>query len=290
MALTPTAPRFHLELDGVPCGFLRAAEGGAVSAEVVRDSSGPGHFLKKQLGRVAVEPIVLTLGLTLEPVVYEWIADTWNGKASSRSGAIGFADTQLRLRKLLAFENAVISSVTIPAHDGSSRDPCFLTVTIQPEAVERRDASGSLTRPAQRSKQWLASNFQVEIGGLDTSRVARIAAFTVETRPQDVVGKERLPSSELRIDFPDLRIGLPEPDAVTWLAWYEEFVIRGQCDDTQEKTGSLVVLGPSLKGQLMRVDFEGLGIYRIAAQKPGAGEGVSHVEAELYCERMSFSV
>lgn len=36
MALTPrTAGRFYLELDRLPCGFLRSVEGGSVKAEVV---------------------------------------------------------------------------------------------------------------------------------------------------------------------------------------------------------------------------------------------------------------
>jgi hypothetical protein len=62
MALTPrTAGRFYLELDTLPCGFLRSVEGGSVKAEVVTDAHEKSGALVvldpglKELGRVKLE-------------------------------------------------------------------------------------------------------------------------------------------------------------------------------------------------------------------------------------------
>lgn len=291
MAPTPTAPRFYLELDGIPCGFLRSVDGGSVSAEVIAEPGGQ-HFVKKHLGRVAPEPIVLRFALGLEPTVYEWIAEFCDGKLWRRSGSIVFADATLTSRKTLTFEEAQIAAVGIPAQDGSSKDACFFTMTIQPERTTLAKGSGKVQgRPAARGKQWVASNFRVDIPDLDCTKVAKVDAFTVELKATDPVGEERIPVKSETIDFPDLRLSLAESAAATWNAWHEDFVVRGNCDDAHEKTGSLVALDPSLTNELLRVEFEGLGIHRLAPEKTDSVDvPLARVKAELYCERMAFSV
>jgi hypothetical protein len=291
MALTPrTAGRFYLELDGLPCGFLRSVEGGSVKAEVVTEPPGAEHFLKKHLGTAAPEPLVLTFGLSLAPVVYDWIAEAWNGRRSARDGAIVFTDASLQRRKALAFEAPLITAVTFPTQDGSSKDPCYLAVTIQPEGTNAQKASGKLAAPAVKAKQWLACNFRVEIGGLDCKRVSKVDAFTVELKAVDQVGDRRDPAVDPKIDFPGLRFTLAESGAATWRAWHEDFVVQGNCDDAHEKSGALVVLDPGLK-ELGRVKLEGLGIHRLDSEKVEASkDAVARVVADLYCERMELAL
>jgi hypothetical protein len=38
-----------------------------------------------------------------------------------------------------------------------------------------------------------------------------------------------------RIEFPNLRILLSETHAESWIAWYEDFVIKANCVESQEK-------------------------------------------------------
>ncbi len=116
-------------------------------------------------------------------------------------------------------------------------------------------------------------------------------AFTVKMKAAEEVGEERVPTKGVVIDFPDLRVTLPESGAATWRAWHEEFVINGLCDDTHEKSGALVLLDPSLKKELGRVELEGLGIYRLASERSEASKDVvARVAAELYCERMGLAL
>lgn len=288
MARTPSATRYHLELEGQPCGFVRSVEGGSMRAEVVTEAPGSEHFLKKHLGSVAVEPIVLTFGLGLAPVVYEWMAEALDGGLTSRSGAIAFADPQLARQRTLTFEHAVVAAVTIPAHDGASKDASFFTLALQPERTELRKASGRLAvPPAAKAKQWVAANFRLEIDELDTSRVAKVDALRIETTAEHAAGEGRLPRSAPKIDFPDLRVRLAEAGADSWLAWHEDFVVKGNCDDAHERAGALVVLGPSLEGELLRLELEGLGIWRLAPRKlAAAADAVRFLDAALYCERM----
>ena len=279
MGLIPTSVgRFHLELGGKPCGFVDSVEGGGVVAEVVTEEPGAEHYLKKHLGAAAPEPIVLTFGLALAPGVYGWLADAWNGKQVPRDGRIVFADATLQATWEIEFRGAVVTSVTFPKLDGSSKDAGRLTVVLVPEETRHQKASDRLgaTRTT-KAKQWLASNFSVEVDGLDAKRVAKVDAFTVATAGQP-------------IDFPGLRVTIAESGAETWRAWHEEFVVQGMNDDGRERSGALVLFDPTLQ-EIGRVRLAGLGIHRLAVEKAEAGqEAVARVVAELYCERMELAL
>jgi hypothetical protein len=279
MGLIPTsASRFHLELEGKPCGFVESVEGGGVAAEVVTEAPGAEHYLKKHLGSASPEPIVLTFGLGLAPAAYGWLADAWNGKRTPRDGRIVFMDATLKATQEIDFRGAVVTSVTFPKLDGASKDAGRFTVVLEPEETTTQKASGTVKgATATRTKQWITSSFRVDVDGLDGKRVAKVDAFTVVTTGDP-------------IDFPDLRVTVSESGAETWRAWHEEFVVRGNNDEGNEKAGALVLMDPALQ-EIGRVTLAGLGIYRVAREKTEAGqEAVAAVVAELYCERMELAL
>jgi len=279
MGLVPrSATRFHLELEGKACGFVDSVEGGSVTAEVVTEAPGAEHYLKKHLGPAAPEPIVLTFGLTLAPTVYAWLADAWNGNQSLPDGRIVFADANFSATQEIEFRRAAVAGVTFPKLDGSSREAGRLTVVLEPEETRLQKASGKLkASTATKAKQWIGSNFRVDVQGLESGHVAQVDAFTVVTGGSP-------------IDFPGLRITLAETGADTWRDWHRDFVVQGMNDDGQERSGALVLFDPTLQ-EIGRIGLTGLGIHRLALQKAEAGqETVARVVAELYCERMELAL
>jgi hypothetical protein len=279
VALTPrsSAPRFHLTLDGAACGFLTSCEGGTMTAEVLSEPAEGESFLKKHLARPYADPLVFSFGVGMGKELYDWIAAAWAGKAAARSGEIAFADASLQARSILEFEEALVTAVTVPALDGASKEPASLTVTVQPAATRRRKASGKLpASPAAKAKQWLASNFRLEIEGLDCKRVSRVDAFTVRL-------------AEGPTDFPGLRITLAEQGSASWRDWHETFVVQGLNDDAHERGGALVLLDPALK-ELGRVELQGLGIVRLENERGAAADAVARLVAEVYCERMALAL
>jgi hypothetical protein len=279
MGLIPTsASRFHLELEGKPCGFVDSVEGGGVEGEVVTEAPGAEHFLKKHLGSASPEPIVLTFGLGLAPAVYGWLADAWNGNRTPRDGRIVFADATLKVTQEIEFRGAVVTSVSFPKLDGASKDAGRFTVVLEPEQVATQKPSGALKgATATKTKQWITSAFRVDVDGLDGKRVAKVDAFTVVTSGEP-------------IDFPDLRVTISESGADTWRAWHEDFVVEGHNGEGNEKSGALVLMDPALQ-EIGRVTLAGLGIYRLRREKMEAGqEAVARVVAELYCERMELAL
>jgi len=177
--------------------------------------------------------------------------------------------------------------------DGSSKEPAYLSVKFSPEYMRYKKASGKLSGSLGKGaqKKWLPANFRLEIDGLDCTKVNKVDSFSVKQSVQtDQIGDARDYLREPgKLEFPNLRITLAGSGAQTWVDWHDDFVIKGNCGDAQEKSGSLTFLAPDLKHELARVEFNHLGIFRLAPEKPEPQpDNISRLVAELYCERMEF--
>src|SRR5687767_15326962 len=87
-----SAGYFHLELEGVECGFLGSVEGGNAVGEVVGEAGSGTYFQKKHIGGVRYEQFVVQVGSGLGPPVYDWIRQTLEGAYARKDGAIVAAD------------------------------------------------------------------------------------------------------------------------------------------------------------------------------------------------------
>lgn len=284
---------FFLNLDGVSCGFVKSVDGGGITAEVVHEPSGPSYFVKKHIGPLKYEDFTLQIGLSMAKVVYDWIAASWAGNTMRKNGAIIAADYKLQARSTREFFNALITETTIPAMDAGSKEPAYLTLKFAPEHTRFKKASGKVTGVGGKGTQklWLPSNFRLEIAGLDCKKVSRIEALTVKQQiiAGDMGGGRDYQKEPGRLEFPNLKIALPESAAQTWMDWHEDFVIKGNNDESREKQGALVLLASDRKQELARVNFYNLGIFRLAPEKPGASsDRIKRLTVELYCERMEW--
>jgi hypothetical protein len=269
--------RFVLTLDGVVCGEVIAAEGGDISSPVIREPDA-GGLVRKHLGPAEPRPVELTLDLSLQPVVYDWIASAWQGEPLQKNGTLVSVDSSLRARSEFVFQAAVIESTSFPAVDAASHDPGTIAVTLRPQHVALVAGSGQPVPglvPKPKQTGWLSSNFLLQIGGLDCKRVSSVYAAPID-RSTGV------------IDFPDLKIELAETGAGQWDAWHAQFVEQ----PAEEKSGTLTFLGQDLKTPLGSVTLTGLGIYRVTAATSADDRhgAIRRLAAELYCQEMSLSV
>jgi hypothetical protein len=267
--------RYLLTLDGVLCGAVIAAEGGDISAPVLRKPE--GAFVHKTLGTPAPEPIDLAFDLSLDRVLYQWVADFWQGKASPKSGSLTQLDFNNQARSELTFDKAEIVSTTVPAMDAASKAQAQLSVRLVPAGTSRQPASGPVAGlPPKPKKPWLRSSFRLQVDGLDATRVSKIDALIVTSRDDGV------------IDPSDLRALLAETTVESWADWHEQFVVEGKSDPTNEKSATLDFLAADLKTTLASVKLSGLGIHRLTRQQTGeaATEQIPRLLAELYCQRM----
>ena len=123
------------------------------------------------------------------------------------------------------FFGALLSRVTIPALDGSSEEPAFLTVKFDPQSISYYSGGGSVSIPpdhAAAQKKWLSSNFRLEIGDLPTSRVSKIDSFSWEQKVvEDEIGAFREPTLRpAAVEVPNLKVTISMADIQPWQDWF----------------------------------------------------------------------
>lgn len=300
------AGNFFFNLDGVKSGFVKSVDGGAITAEVIEEPGGPGLFVKKHIGTPKYEEFSLQIGFSMSKVVYDWIAASWQMNIQRKNGSIITADFNLEARSERQFFNALITEVGIPACDGASKEPAFLTLKFAPELTRVVKASGKVAANLGMKQQalWLPSNFRLTIDGLDASRVSKIDSFTVKQRfVTDPIGDARDYLKEPgKLEFPNLKITFSESSAQSWLQWHEDFVIRGNAGDDKERNGMLELLAPDRQTVLARIRFFNMGILSVEPARPASDpcqigcpadfaavrDAIGKMQAELYVERMEF--
>jgi hypothetical protein len=282
---------FMFNLQGVKCGFIKNISGGGISAEVINESVGPDYFVKKHIGQPKYEAFEMSIGFSMTKPVYDWIRASWEQNYARKDGSIIAADFNLNAKSEREFFHALVTETTVPACDGASKDPAYMTLKFDPEYTRYKKASGKVSGEVNglAQKTWLPSNFRLEIAGLDCSRVNKIEALTVkQTTTTDDIGDARDYAKEPgKLEFPALKFTVAEVTAQSYLDYFEDFVIRGNNTEDKEKTGSLTFLSANREKELLRLDFFNMGIYKLTPDKSEANDDkIKRVSVEFYCERI----
>ena len=286
------APKYGLEIEGRPAGWLSSAEGGHDTSEKVN---------QKQISDPQFEDLSVKCGAGMSSEFYQWLADTCANKHTRKSGAIVAADFNYREMTRLTFKDALITEVGLPALDAASKDTAKMTIKFAPEYTRFAASSGGgpsiggwPDTDADIQKKWQCSNFRLRISGLNQpcSRVNKIDSFVVK---QKVI--RRPPAGQVRdyqkepsaIETPNLVITFPESSSREFSDWHKDFVIQGHNGLDKEKEGTLEYLTPDLKGVLFTVTFHGLRIFKMAPDNIGSGDQVNRrIKCEMFCRSISF--
>ena len=288
-----TAQGFALELGGVNQGFVQSFEGGSAFGDVVVDKMDVDHIAHKHLAGVKYEDITVTVGTGMGKELYEFVKTAFDQQDVGRDMTFKRADSNQNVTWEMDVFQTLVTAVEFPLLDAASKkDVGGLTIKFSPEYTRVKQGSGKLSQARRtKPKQWITSNFRLTIPGLDCTRVSKIGAMSLTMDlVNDQVGEHRDPQRHAGpLHVPNLVVTLSEQGAQTFTDWHESFVIEGKNSQDQEKEGTLELLAADMKEVLFTLTFHGLGIFRLAADKYGAGnEAVSTLTAEMYCETMEF--
>lgn len=285
------AANVFLSIGGAPCGFIKSVDGGGISAEVIQEPSGPAYFVKKHVGQPRYEDLTLQIGFSMSSAVYAWVANSWAMNNEPKTCSVTACDHSMDAKDTTEYTNCLITETVFPACDGSSKEPSYLTIKVAPEfsraVAPVQPPAGSLAK--QQNKVWLPSNFELKIDGLDCTKVNKIESFTIkQAAVTNNIGDARDMAKEPgKLEFPNLRITFSEVNLPAWKAWFDSFVIQGNNDDLQERSGTLTLLTPNRQEALLAVRLHNLGICKLEREKAeAAADQITRWTAELYCERM----
>jgi phage tail-like protein len=266
-------------------------ESGFISGEILTYQDGNDLFLRKRLGRVKYEDIVLTCGANFSIPFYQWLAGTLGQQGPRKNGAIVTVNQNGQIIDRREFQNTLIKEVQFPALDGASNEPAYFTVTLTPERIRYQSASGQAGPPPRADLASLsASRFRLQIQGLEPACafVQHIDSLVVSQeiisyRDGGTGGESKVRAGRLQVG--NVVVTLPQHQAGLFTAWFSDFVLQGQVAGNL-KQGTLELLSPDGQSVLATVALGNLGIFRMAPVTVG---GASQVQIEMFCETMQLT-
>jgi phage tail-like protein len=262
-------------------------ESGFVSGQILTYQDGNDLFLRKRLGRLKYEDIVLTCGSNLSIPFYQWLAGTLSQQGPRKNGAIVAVNQNGQIIHRREIQNALVKEVEFPGVDAASNEPAYFKVTVTPERIRYQSASGQAGPPPQANHSGLStSKFRLQIQGLEQACafVQRIEPLVVKQEIINYVdgGEEQSRVRAGRLEVGNLIITLPQHQAGPFTAWFSSFVLQGQIAGNA-KQGVIEFLKPDAQTVIAAVTLSNLGIFRMAPVTVG---GSSQVQVEMYCETM----
>ncbi len=291
-----TGGQFAFMADGSEfLGFVKKVSGGTAKAEVATHNLGPVQLQKKHISTISFEDITCEVGMGMAKGMYEWIQATFEQGTVSKSGEIHACNQEGKSMAIREYRDAHIGEVAMPALDGSSKEPAYMTLKLSPEEIKYLPGSGAKIegKVAPATKKWLCSNFRFELGSLPCARVAKIDAWTWKAKiAKDEVGQYRIATKHVcAVEVPNLKLTISTADIKEWQDWHKAFLVDGNCSEAEEQSGSITFLAPNLKDELGRVELMNVGILSLENEGFEANkEGVSRFTVELYVEQMKFHI
>ncbi len=291
------AGNFGLRIDGdSSLGWLYSFEGGMPNTEVVLEKIGPDHLQRKHVSQPKYEDLTVTFGTGMSESFWAWIQESFDRNYTRRHGEVIAADFNFKQTSSLEFFNALVSEVTFPALDASSRDNCKVSVKLTPEFTKfkvspRGGAAVQFEGDQRKQKRWSPSNFRLKVDGVDCSRVFKIEALTLKQKLTDyAIGELRdIQKEPTQVEYPNLVVTVAESHSEAWWKWYDDFAVRGNNGEDAERTATLEYLTPTFDKALLTLSFDRVGIFKATPDKAEAGsEQIRRNKFELYCESMTF--
>jgi hypothetical protein len=290
-----TAGRFALDIDGFNVGFMKKFSGLAMEADVVANDLGPDNVQKKHVANIKWTPGKATVGIGMGKGMYDWIKAAFDKGYITKNGSFTAADFNYKAQSRLDFMNALITSVTVPKLDGSSKDAAYFDIEFEAEQVRWSKGGGEDIRGkiGPKQKGWLCSNFRFELGALPCNRVATIDSFTWKCSvAADQIGIFREPTKHpAKVTVPDLKVSVSHADHGPWADAAKKWFVDGHHLESDEMTGRIVFLGPDMKTELGEVELLNVGFKKFSDEDAEANsEKIKRFNVELYVEKMTFKI
>jgi hypothetical protein len=266
-----------------------------MEADITANDLRPDNVQKKHVSNIKWTPGKATVGIGMGKGMYDWIKQSFDKQYAMKSGYFVSGDFNYKAQSRLDFEDALITSVTVPAFDGASKDAAYFDIEFEPERVRWSKGGGEDIRAkvGPKQKAWLCSNFRFELASLPCSRVAKIDSFTWKCAiTADQVGIFREPTKHpAKVTVPDLKVSISMADYQPWADAAKAWFVDGMHEENNEMEGRIVFLGPDMKKELGEISLQNVGFKKFnKGDSEANAEKIARFEVELYVEKMEFKI
>jgi len=290
-----TSGHFTLEVNGGNAGFVKKFSGLVMEADNVSSDLGPDNVQKKHVAGTRWTPGRATIGIAMGEECYQWINAAFDHGYASGSGSLTAADSNDKAISIWAFEDAFITSLTVPRLEGSSKESGYFELEFEAEQVRWSAGGGAEVRGkvGPKQKAWLCSNFRFEMGGLPCNRVASIDSFTwtcAVDSDQTRIAREptRHPA---KVTVPDIKLSISMADYAAWAESARKWFVDGQHLADNQMQGRVVFLDSNMKDEIGGIDLLNCGFKKFSQGDFEAGtEKIARFNVDLYVEKMTFKL
>lgn len=271
-----------VKVDGTRLAGASAWSGGGLRATVAETAGSSG--LQKHVTNFGVEPIQIETTLPLEAPLLTHLTALCNGQAPTATLVLGLLNASGNVAPgTQEARNAVLTEVVFQPSNGASNLPAKAVFTFV--AGEMVSANPNLGSPPGSNRRGYSS-FSFQLDNLNGNLVASVGEIrisrTVNNDVTDPLSRNSATVSPTR--FGNIVVTLRGLDS-GWTAWRDDFLIQGNNQDHQEKTGHLNFIdatGSTGFSLLLRhVGLAAMGIV------PGdTAYQATALEAELYVEQI----
>ncbi len=285
--------RFILDINGERAGIIKSFQGFDYQMEAIVHDLGAEIGQMKSVGNLKYTPCKFQTGLGIGRELYEWIKSAFDKNVQTKSGTFTAGDFNYKATSSIDFQDALITSVVIPALDATSKEQGYLTVSCEAERVRHMKGNGADIRGAVGVKQkaWTLANFRFTMGDLPTGRTSKIESIELKCAViEDRIGSNREPTKHAaKVTIPDLTFEISAADMPKWAEKAEDWFVRGNCEAAHELQGSIEFLDPTLGKTIGSIELKNCGFlsFELPESKANA-ETVKRFKVKMYVEGMVF--
>ncbi len=220
---------FHDASKAAVNNMRRSANGNTLS-KVIRDGKlTDNEYLNFTYEKMSGNEIQIELGMGFIPGSLRDLMNSFiTGQPVKKSGSFIAADINTKVNSVIDFRNALITEISFPFMDVKSKStPMAISLKFKPEEIsfkKETEKTAELSKPDYK-KQWMPSNFKIEIEGLPCKEIKRVESFKIT---QKNVEEQIGPAKDNKIvpgkmEYPNLVFYVPDFDGESWEYWYSNF-------------------------------------------------------------------
>jgi hypothetical protein len=290
-----TAGNFTLDIGGYNVGYLKKFSGGGMKADIVTNKLGPDNVEKKHVAKIGWEDFKFDVGVGMGLGCYDWMKSAFRKEFITKQATLTAADFNHKSTSEMALIDCLITEITIPALDGSSKEAAYFSISAKPERVRHAKAGGQDIRakigPAQ--KAFLCSNFALELGNLPCKRVSKIDSMVLKCSvvPDDIGIFRESTLHPAHVTTPDMKVTWSYADFEELNKHAHEWFVNGKHLEGDEMDGRIVFFDPNMKDEIGEISLFNVGWKSFKADdREGGSEKILRCQGEFYVERMEFKI
>jgi phage tail-like protein len=286
---------FAVTIGGSNVAFVKKFDGLSMEADIVSHDMGPMQYQAKNVANIKWTPGKVTIGTGMGNDMYQWMKSSLDCKFIQQNGSVMSADFNHNVQSELTFMNALMTKITLPKLDASSKEALYFDIEFDAEQVRWAKGGGKIdgSKYGVKQKAHLASNFRLDVPGLPCDRISTIDAitWTCSVTPDAIGGVREYTKHPAKIVMGDLKLSISMADYDPWAKKAKDWFVDGNHLDKDELDITITLLGPDMKLIVGTVDLLRCGFKKFTeGSREANAEGVARFDVELYVQQIALKL